>query len=66
MSNLTGYHLKSNELMSDLVTHGFGELRVVVETLKGNDKTKVVIECGKKYVFFVKKKIPMSERNDLI
>jgi len=61
---LTGYHEKAIELATDLVNHGFGELKIKVETLKDGHKTKVVVECGKTFVFFVKKETFV--RNDII
>jgi len=52
--SLTGYHLKVDELMYDLVNHGGGELKFEVLPLKDNT-VKIVITCGRTYAYFIKK-----------
>lgn len=53
----TDYHVLLNSLSDELVRHGWGSLTLTVDTKKGSLTTKMVIECGKSYVFFVDKKI---------
>lgn len=55
MPQLTGYHEKAVELSTELVKHGFGSMSITVETLKDKNKTKVVVDCGKTYVFFIRR-----------
>jgi hypothetical protein len=63
--SLTGYHLKAQELATELVNHGFGELTIKVETLKDGSKSKVMISCGKSFVYFVKRET-YKVRDDII
>jgi hypothetical protein len=52
--SLTGYHEMLVEISSELVTHGWGSCIFKVTSLKDNT-AKIEIECGKHYVFFIKK-----------
>lgn len=52
MNNLTGYHDKIAEFMTELVHHGWGELNFKVIALKDN-KVKITISCGKSFVYIV-------------
>jgi hypothetical protein len=52
----TGYHALMLTLGNELVNHGWGKMTVTVESLKDRD-VKVVIDCGKSHVFFIKKNI---------
>lgn len=65
MTQLTGYHAKTQEMAQELVDHGYGELTIRVSSLK-DDKVKVEVLCGKSFVFFVKKTISYRDRNDII
>jgi len=54
MVESTSFYLKINQLTSELANHGYGSLTVKVESLKDSN-VKLVVECGKSYVFFIKK-----------
>ena len=56
MENLTGYHELSCNLQRELVNHGYGEMRFFVTSLKDNT-VKIEIQCGKSFVFFIKKEL---------
>lgn len=58
--SLTGYHEKLCELSSHLVEHGWGSCTIEVESQKDNT-VKMVVKCGKHYVFFVKKQIYIDQ-----
>lgn len=62
MEPLTGYHEKLASLSSRLVEHGWGSLTIEVESMKDNT-VKMVIRCGKHYVFFVKKNFKIDQDN---
>ena len=60
MENLTGYHDKLCDLSTRLVEHGWGSCTIEVESLKDNT-VKMVIKCGKHYVYFIKKQITIDQ-----
>jgi hypothetical protein len=60
MQSLTGYHEKLVSLSSELVNHGWGECELKVVSLKDNT-VRVEINCGKGFVFFIKKEITIDE-----
>ena len=62
MENLTGYHDKLVQLSSRLVDHGWGSLTIEVESMKDNT-VKMVVKCGKHYVFFIKKQFQINGDN---
>lgn len=62
MENLTGYHDKLVNLSSTIVEHGWGSITVEVESMKDNT-VKMVVKCGKHYVFFIKKNLYMDKTN---
>ena len=47
----TDCHQFSKELLKELIEHGHGQMFFKVETIKGQ-RTKLVIDCGKQYVFW--------------
>lgn len=51
----TDYHELAKTLMNDLVEHGWGEMIFRTEKVKGEEKVKIEIRCGRSYVIFVKK-----------
>lgn len=62
MESLTCYHDKLQELSRELISHGWGKFIFEVSTMKDN-KTKVEISCGKKYVYFIKKDVIENTEN---
>ena len=62
--NLTGYHEMLVEISYELVNHGWGSCVLKVTSLKDNT-AKIEIECGKHYVFFIKKNMQFKEDNIL-
>ena len=65
MYQLTGYHQLLNEISSQLVNHGWGEMRFVVTSLKDNT-VKVEVQSGKYHVFFIKKNLFNNERDNIL
>ncbi len=64
METPTGYHLKADELLNELVNHGWGKFEVEVISSKDNT-VRVELKCGKIFVFFVKKEIDFN-RDDIL
>lgn len=57
----TGYHALILQLGNDLVNHGWGE--AVIKVSSGKDNTvRLEISCGKSYVFFIKKNMPLNDK----
>ena len=57
---MTSYHMKLMELSDELISHGWGELKFTATSMKDNS-VKIEINCGKSYVYFVKKEIPFNQ-----
>ena len=62
---MTGYHEKACEILTELVNHGFGDIHCRIDTLKSGD-TRIKIEAGKEFIFFVKRDYAYKGRDDLI
>ena len=52
----TGYQELSLQLQADLVNHGWGEMLFIVSSTK-DGKVKIEINCGRKYVCYIKKEM---------
>ncbi len=65
MITQTDYHSTMLSLTDEIVSHGWGELKITVETLKGNETIKLVIVCGKSFVFFIDKNIDLKYKDIL-
>ena len=60
------YEEKTIEVLSDIIRHGYGEIRIIVSEVKGKVRTKVVICCGKSFVYFEEKVIPGLDKPDIL
>lgn len=60
MIHSTGYEQLINKLAKDLIDHGWGEFTFKV--ISGKDKpVQVQINCGKSYIFWIKKDIKFDD-----
>lgn len=64
MSELTGYHARMADLMTDLIQHGWGEINFKVQSQR-DDTVKIIVSCGKSYTFVIKKYINFN-KDDLL
>lgn len=45
-----------NDLLNEILDHGYGEIKCIVDTGKGH-RMKLLIQAGKQYVFFYEKRV---------
>lgn len=53
---LTPYEAKVIDIMRDIVIYGFGTFSIHVQDSR-DFKSKIIIEAGRSYIYFVQKKI---------
>lgn len=49
---MTSYPEKIQELLKEIVKHGYGSLTVTTEKLPSKPSVKITIECGKRWIYF--------------
>ena len=64
-TSLKAHEKKVNEILNDIIKHGFGKISIVVHEVR-DYKTKVVIEAGKSWVFFLEKELPDFKKDDML